>query len=488
MVSLPTTPAFLSSLKAEQPRTRPAKKKLETASAEANIDNQKLQLRFHAEDRTFTLRTVRILCWILIALIPSSILLDYLAYPELVRPFAVLRFTCSLCLVPLLYLTYTRFGKRSYRALTVIVPMIPALFLSLMIAESGDPSSPYYAGLTLCLVALALMFHWTFTESLFAVALVITMYVGAVYGPVMHGLKPAQIGGFINNCVFLMLNSAVVISGSFYHRNIRIREFLTRMEVERQNKKLTQAMKQLRDTERQLVQSEKVASLGRMSAGIIHEINNPLSYTNQALFVLGKRVCRLPDENREPIERIIGDIKEGVSRVSTIISDLRSFSHPDSGQHNTVLVADTIQNAMRIMGKALQDSDVTVDLQADESLTVIGDRNHIIQILINLLSNAIAALKDRPSPLITIRAGQDSRNAWIRVRDNGSGIPKQDLEKIFEPFFTTKDVGEGMGMGLSICFRLMQQMGGSIAATSSAGQWTEFSLTFPVHQQAESVA
>lgn len=481
MVSLPTVQAILPELAIapQEQLQRSGETRRVTPASPVIVDDSKMKLRFQAEDRAFTLRAVRFLCWAIIILTPAACLLDLLIYPHLVRQFAVLRFTCSVCVVPILYLTYTHFGKRSYRALTVIVPMIPAIFISLMIRESGDPASSYYAGLTLCMVALALMFHWTFAESIFVVALVLGMYGMAVWDPVMRGLKPQHLGDFYNNCVFLLLNATLVISGSFYHQNIRIREFLSRVEVDRRNKDLSRALNRLKETEHQLIQSGKLASLGRMSAGIIHEINNPLSYTNQAIFVLGKKVRKLPDGDREPFERIVGDIKEGVSRVSTIISDLRSFSHPDSGAHSAIHLAGTVQHASRIMAKTAEDAGVALEVDVDDDLSVHGDRNHVIQIVINLVSNAVAALKGSPSPAIRIHATQDKTHTHLSVRDNGSGISQQNLTRIFEPFFTTKEVGEGMGMGLSISFRLMQQMGGHISVTSELHHWTEFTLSFP---------
>ena len=485
VTATPATTALLSGVSNHRPASRPISEPLQLPQPLITLDDQQLKRRFDKEDKAVTLKNVRRLCIIAIILVPLAIVLDWFAYPQLLQQFMVLRITSSLLLVPVLWLTYTRWGQRHYRKLTVIVPMVPAFFISLMIRESGDPSSGYYAGLTLCLVALALMFHWTHIESIVAVALVLTMYIAAIFEPLMHGMKPGVVGAFINNCVFILLNSVVIISASFYHRHIRVREFLTRVEVEQQrealttrNDELTETLKQLRETENQLVQSEKLASLGRMSAGIIHEINNPLSYTNQALFVLKKKTKDLPEEKRAPIERIIGDIKDGITRVSSIISDLRSFSHPDSGHLTEVSLADTVFNALRILGNSLSDADVSVETGLDETLIVQGDKNHIIQILINLIQNAIHAVKDKPERLITIRAQVDGDRTQLVVRDNGTGIPHSDLPKIFDPFFTTKDVGEGMGMGLSICFRLMQQMRGTIEASSHPGHWTEFTLTF----------
>jgi two-component system sensor histidine kinase PhcS len=142
-------------------------------------------------------------------------------------------------------------------------------------------------------------------------------------------------------------------------------------------------------------------------------------------------------------------------------------------------LAEVAANALRIMNNTLQEAEVHVTTEMDSSLIVLGDRNHIIQILINLIQNAIDAMQGRPKPSISLRVEQAHENIRLTLRDNGTGIPHENLPKVFDPFFTTKEVGAGMGMGLSICFRLMQQMGGRIEASSHPGHWTEFVLSFP---------
>ena len=449
------------------------------------LDDPELADRFVKEDRSITLRNVRRLCWIAMILVPAAVVLDWFAYPQLLEQFFIWRVMSTLCLIPVLIAAHTRWGKQNYRILTVVVPMIPAFFISLMIRATQDPSSGYYAGLTLCLVALALMFHWTFFESIVAVVTVLTLYVTAVYEPLTENLSSIQVGNFINNCVFIVLNSVVIISASFYHRNIRVKEFLTRMEVDQQRQALSQqnteistALKQLRETEHQLVQSDKLASLGRMSAGIIHEINNPLSYANQALFVLGKKIRKLPEDTQPDLERVTADIKDGIARVSSIISDLRSFSHPDSGNLTEVPLADTVANAVRIMANPIREADIDFELEVDPTAWIMGDKNHLIQVLINLMQNAIDAMQNREPRQLSIRSQDVGDYLQLTIRDSGTGIPHENLPRVFDPFFTTKDVGEGMGMGLSICYRLIQQMGARIDVTSHPGFWTEFTITF----------
>lgn len=456
----------------------------------------RLAERFTDEDRRITLRNVRTLCLIAMVLVPCAFVLDWFAYRDHFAVFLGFRLLSSLCLVPVLYATHTSLGQRYFRAFTVLVPMIPAFFISLMIRQSGDPASSYYAGLTLCIVAIGLMFHWTFKESGFALILTIIFYLSANAEALWRGVSAQTLGTFINNCVFILLNGVVILSGSFYHHRIRVREFLVRAEVEeqreeleRRNDELVTTLQQLRETETQLFQSEKLASLGRMSAGIIHEINNPLNFANQALFVLKKKGKFMPEEQRESFERIVADIKEGIGRVSTIASDLRSFSHADTGAYEPVNLAELVQNAERLMMKELKDSDVTLFAELAADAMVVGDRNQIIQVLINLIQNAVHALQGREQPRIDICAEESAERVFITVRDNGCGIPADNIAKVFDPFFTTKDVGEGMGMGLSVCFRMITQMGGTIEVASSVGEWTQFTLSFtkpPAADDAES--
>ncbi len=452
------------------------------------LEDPDMAERFVEEDREVTLRNVRILCWIAMILVPIAVVLDLMAYRELVPVFFPMRVLSTLLLVPVLWSTRTWLGHRYFRAYTVIVPMIPAFFISMMIRASGDPAtSNYYAGLTLCLVAIGLMFHWTFRESCVALGLVVAFYFGATAKALWHGVTPHQMGIFINNCTFIALNGVVILSGSFYHHRIRVREFLVRAEVEQQREQLTErndelvtTLTRLRETESQLFQSEKLASLGRMSAGIIHEINNPLNFTNQAIFVLKKKGRHLPEVEREAFERILTDIKEGIGRVSSIVSDLRSFSHPDGGSFFKVSLEDVVQNAARLMGGELKDHEVDFDAEVPAGLSVAGDRNQIIQVLINLIQNAIDASKGREAPQITVHTSETSGRICLHVRDNGCGIPPENIAKVFDPFFTTKQVGEGMGMGLSVSFRMMNQMRGGIEVNSEPGQGTEFILWFPV--------
>ena len=253
--------------------------------------------------------------------------------------------------------------------------------------------------------------------------------------------------------------------------------------LSRQNQKLEATLEELRDTEMQLVQAEKMASLGRMSAGIIHEINNPLNYTLTAVEMLALKASRLPVEDRADYSEILRDIDEGLRRVAGIIGDLRIFTHPQGGEIEDVPVRHAANAALRFLAAELKNR-VVVENRLSESLTVPAVRSKLIQVFVNLLQNSLDALRGReqrtPGPRITLSEELREGATVIRVRDNGQGIPPELHSRIFDPFFTTKEVGQGTGLGLSICFRLLNEVGASIRVESRVGEFSEF--THGVHR------
>jgi signal transduction histidine kinase len=259
-------------------------------------------------------------------------------------------------------------------------------------------------------------------------------------------------------------------------------------KLSKQNEELSDAIEQIKETELQLVQSEKLSSLGRLSAGIIHEINNPLNYSLTGLFALRNKGKNFPPEQRAEFDEIVNDVEEGIKRVRNIVSDLRTFTHPGGGTGEPVEVADTVQAAMRFLAGEWRDKAV-IHQQVPPEQLLWGNRNKLIHVLVNLMQNAIDALgektfADGEKPQIWISGRTEETRSLIVVRDNGPGIEKKVEDKIFDPFFTTKDPGKGMGLGLSICYRIVQGYGGKISVRSERGQFCEFTLDFPATAKA----
>lgn len=252
-------------------------------------------------------------------------------------------------------------------------------------------------------------------------------------------------------------------------------------ELARQNQILEATIDQLKETEVQLVHSEKLASLGRMSAGIIHEINNPLNFAKTALYVLRIMTESLSENEKKEFREVLEDMGEGINRISGIVSDLRTFTQPHLTQLEKVSVTEVVNSALRLLSNEWENK-VRVEKEISEHQTIWANRNQITQVLVNLLQNALHTLQKKhcaeSEATIWIRAMEENGETLIIVRDNGEGITSENLQRIFDPFFTTKDVGEGMGLGLSICYRIMKQHGGRIQVESEPGAYATFTLHF----------
>jgi len=254
-------------------------------------------------------------------------------------------------------------------------------------------------------------------------------------------------------------------------------------KLAKQNTVLENTIEQLKETETQLVQTEKLASLGRMSAGIIHEINNPLNFATTGLYTLRNKAKLIVPEQQEEYQEILRDVEEGINRVKTIVSDLRSFSHHENEAMEQVEVADLIASSLRFLSHEIKEK-IKLEEKLPENQTIWANKNKMINVVVNVVQNAIDAVKRKEyageTPLITIEGRVENGRSLLVVRDNGEGIAPENLDKIFDPFFTTKDVGEGMGLGLSICYRIVQEYDGQIRVRSECGKYCEFTLDFPV--------
>ncbi|MGD1087278.1 MAG: ATP-binding protein [Verrucomicrobiota bacterium] len=260
-------------------------------------------------------------------------------------------------------------------------------------------------------------------------------------------------------------------------------------KLSKQNLALTSAIDQIKETEMQLVQSEKLASLGRLSAGIIHEINNPLNFTMTGLFALRNKTKQLAPEQRNEYDEILNDVEEGLKRVKNIVSDLRTFTHPGGGTGEPVDVPEMVNTSLRFLAGEWKDK-VQIEQNLPPNQIVWANRSKLIHVLVNLLQNSIDALAekkfDEGRATIWIDGRIEGNRSLITVRDNGPGIDPKVVDKIFDPFFTTKEVGKGMGLGLSICYRIVQGYGGQISVKSERGKFCEFTLDFLVKDEVES--
>jgi signal transduction histidine kinase len=270
--------------------------------------------------------------------------------------------------------------------------------------------------------------------------------------------------------------------------HVRVKNLVEAYELQRklgkQNQLLESTIEQLKETELQLVQTEKIASLGRMSAGIIHEINNPLNFATTGLFTLRKKSGCIPEDRKSEFGEILTDVEEGINRVKTIVSELRSFSHPDTEMRDHVKVSSIVSDALKFLGEEWKEK-IEIIRTIPEHQTIWGNKNRLVQVVLNLLQNSFDACRRKSFtselPTVWIEGELTEDRSVLTIRDNGDGIDPECMDKIFDPFFTTKDVGDGMGLGLSISYRIIQEHGGHVRVRSERGKVTEFTLEFPVN-------
>ncbi|HEY8751439.1 MAG TPA: ATP-binding protein [Tepidisphaeraceae bacterium] len=257
-------------------------------------------------------------------------------------------------------------------------------------------------------------------------------------------------------------------------------------QVRNRNQELETTIKKLQDTEVQLVQSEKMNALGKLSAGLLHEINNPLNFTFMAL-----QMAEQEAGDNSDLQDTLKDIGQGMTRIRGVISDLRTFAYPTKAtDREEFSVDEALTSAMRLTAHEL--GDIPVKREGLDFGKVAAGKTQIIHVFMNLLVNSAQALKTvkgKREQTITVSCKVEGERAQISIQDNGTGVKKDNLPRLFDPFFTTKDVGQGMGLGLSICHTIIKNHGGTIGIESEEGQWARvfFDLPLPSNGFSKSV-
>ena len=236
---------------------------------------------------------------------------------------------------------------------------------------------------------------------------------------------------------------------------------------------------ELRDKQEQLVQAAKLATLGELTTGVAHELNNPLN--NIGLFV-GNAIdlLELAMTEKELIVRELRHAMQQVRKATEIISHLRTFGRAAPASRQGVSLRQVIERSLTLMREQLRlrEIAVTVDLGPEEPV-VVGNAIQLEQVFINLLTNAGDAVAEAPRKAIRISVAAGSGVVEVLVADTGPGIPPGLERRIFDPFFTTKDVGQGTGLGLSITYGIIKEHGGTISVVSPPGEGATFLIRLP---------
>jgi two-component system sensor histidine kinase HupT/HoxJ len=273
-------------------------------------------------------------------------------------------------------------------------------------------------------------------------------------------------------------------------------------ELRRAYHKLREAHDELKRTQQQLLQSEKMASLGKLVAGVAHELNNPISFVLGNMHAMQRYTPRLKSyldaihdgEPREVLDKmrtelridhILSDLQplldgsvEGAERTRDIVDGLKRFSAADRDENIEFNLAETIERSVHWVTRATP-THFRVQIDLPKDMPFFGSPGQIQQVITNLVLNASDATEKLPDPLLTITAEVVGEVLCIRFRDNGPGISEQALSKIFDPFYTTKPVGKGTGLGLSISYGIIERHGGQLSVSNAEGGGAEFKLCLP---------
>jgi two-component system NtrC family sensor kinase len=284
-----------------------------------------------------------------------------------------------------------------------------------------------------------------------------------------------------------------------------------RLLLEKTNRQLAQAYNELKQTQTQIVQQEKMASIGQLAAGVAHEINNPMGFISSNLstldnylekltrfmalqdtFITGSRneqaMAELRDQRKnlkidyliKDIPALIAESRDGAERVRVIVQNLKNFSRVDDNATGLTSINDCLETTLNIIRNELKYK-AEISREYGDLPRVQGSAQQLNQVFMNILVNAAQAMETKGS--ISIRTWREKDSVLISIADTGCGIAQQNLSRIFDPFFTTKEVGKGTGLGMSIAYDIIKKHNGAITVESEAGSGTTFTVTLPVAEE-----
>jgi two-component system, sensor histidine kinase PhcS len=401
--------------------------------------------------------------------------LDLAVYPDKATTFLMVRALVAVATLLILWVIQGEFGRRHVRVLTLVWLALPQIMIAWMIAQTEGAASIYFVGLHLALYAVGMIVPINYLEGLGFGVFTCLIYVAACFWYAGGAFVSGQ---FVAHLLFTAFSAIICVGCTYFAELSRLRLFALREQVAEQNARLQETNRTLAEVKGQLIQREKMAAIGTLSAGLLHELNNPVNYSLMAIDM--GLTC--PGVEVDPmLKESLSDAREGMQRIQNIVSDLKTFAYQKPGQdaQRPFLLGNALRSALRLAGYELRGIDVPVELPQDTH--VLGDEPAIIGVLINLLSNAAHALQaaKREKPQISVTVVSQDQRLLVKVRDNGTGISPENLGRVFEPFFTTRDVGAGLGLGLSVSYGIVQRHSGTLAVESEAGAWTEFSFDLP---------
>jgi two-component system NtrC family sensor kinase len=248
-------------------------------------------------------------------------------------------------------------------------------------------------------------------------------------------------------------------------------------ETVQRNKELAEINVRLQTMQGQLIQSEKLAAVGQLTAGIVHDVKNPLAVIKGLAEVL-QDDATITDETRHELQVI----RESAEKANRIVSDLLKFARQSQPEMESHDLRETVEASIRLTTYLIREARIQLVKEIPEQMLLVAyDPQQIEQVLINLIHNAIQAMPNRGTLKVCLE--QVDGSAAVAIQDTGTGISPENLKRIFDPFFTTKPEGVGTGLGLSVSYGIIANHKGRIEVESEEGKGTKFTIYLPVERQ-----
>lgn len=411
-----------------------------------------------------------------IVLILLGIGLDYNFYYSRWVDFAIARLICCCLIYLVIRLLQTNWGKSYVHVLTFIWLMFSQVMISWMIYLTDGAASSYYIGLPLAVFGSGIVLAFgVWQNALFSFLTYIVYFLACIFNSNWVDAKV----NFLTNSLFLIMFCVISIVYTFYNERARFTLYRLKAEVAEKNSQLEETNKNLAEIKGQMLQQEKMASIGTLAAGLLHEVNNPVNYCLMAISVAMEEPAA---KTNQMLKECLVDAQHGMQRIQHIVSDLKIFAYRPSESERAeadFMFERAVNSSLRLVGHEVKGIVITRDIPQDS--LVHGDEAAIVGVLINLFSNAALALRkiNREQPAIHISANWRDYRLCVTVQDNGPGIAPENLSRVFEPFFTTRAVGQGLGLGLSISYGVIARHGGTLSAESELGAWTRMIFDLP---------
>lgn len=257
-------------------------------------------------------------------------------------------------------------------------------------------------------------------------------------------------------------------------QDIRAENLRLLADLQSKNHALEEALAEAHSLQTELIQSEKLAGIGTLAAGIAHEVSSPL------FGIMGLAEAIVEEDALDLCHDYAREIVEYSQSIRDIVVELSSYSRASASEYlTTVELVKVVDDTLRLVERSANTEGVTLRSEVPSGVYVQARTNEVQQVFVNLVKNAVEAMEGQEGASVVVSAGSDARSVWAAVQDNGPGIPSEKLSLVFDPFYTTKAPGKGTGLGLNIVYRILTKYRGTVSVESEEGKGTRFVISFP---------